>query len=325
MRTWLTAGIVLLALARPALGSAQNGAAAPGAAPASSAVLEGDVSLVLGSGETRRLAASTVYLVPDSVTRSLAPLCVMRDSTRTQYVRMRRPIRLARDAARRSRGETRAAFLLQADSAGMAALAVLESVRRAEMQIIERVTAQRSVQTGAAAHYAFTDVPPGAYALYSDTDRGAFWFVPVQVVPGRQTRDLNNHNMTRELVDKPYMIAADVCAHAIERPSPAPARAGAEERQPVLVNRAAVQAELKRAYRSGLRGNSGAVTVRFRILADGSVDAETVEAIGSTVPEAAEPEAVAVAELIAEHMRFNPATIDGRPVAVWVTIPVTFD
>ena len=313
--------ICILLFTHPTLGHAQTGA--PPRAPAGAGVVEGDVYLRMAGGEIRKMAAGRVYLVPDSVTRSLAPLCVARDSSRKLYLRLRRPVRLAYDSARTARGRARESFLARADSARAAAFAALEPGRRAENEIVERVAAQREAPTGMAAHYTFEGVAPGRYALYSDTDLLYFWFVPVRVEAGRVTRDLDNNNVSRVVVDKAYTIAADVCSHAIDVPRPA-VREGAEERRPVLANRDAIRAALERRYPRALRGVGGQVTVRLRVLEDGSVDIETIEAIDSALPKEVRGEAEAAAEMIAEEMRFDPAAIDGRPVKVWVMVPIVF-
>jgi len=67
-----------------------------------------------------------------------------------------------------------------------------------------------------------------------------------------------------------------------------------------------------------LAGSPRVVTLRLRVGRHGVPDHVTVAA-GADDP-ALDAEAVRAAG----RMRFHPATVDGRPVAVWVTFPVTF-
>ena len=94
-----------------------------------------------------------------------------------------------------------------------------------------------------------------------------------------------------------------------------------EEEQPELANVAGVRRALTHEYPLELRqqGIGGTVQVRFRVLADGSVDPATLAAVEATDARFAQP-----AVRVAAQMRFRPATLDRRPVAVWVTLPITF-
>ncbi|HKP77054.1 MAG TPA: energy transducer TonB [Longimicrobiaceae bacterium] len=93
------------------------------------------------------------------------------------------------------------------------------------------------------------------------------------------------------------------------------------EQQPELANAAAIRRALTREYPHELRdrGIGGTVQVRFRLLPDGMVDPATIDVVESTDPRFAEP-----ARRVAAQMRFRPAAIDHRPVAVWVVVPLTF-
>lgn len=95
----------------------------------------------------------------------------------------------------------------------------------------------------------------------------------------------------------------------------------AVETPPELLNRDEVASEISRNHPPLLRdaGVTGTVTLRMRIGSDGAVDPETVEVLESTHDAFAE-----AASRVAEQLRFRPATVSGKPVAVWVTLPVTF-
>lgn len=91
--------------------------------------------------------------------------------------------------------------------------------------------------------------------------------------------------------------------------------------QPDLLNRGRIAAAIRRYYPPALRdaGVAGEVTVQFRINAAGGVDAGTIQVVHSSDPAFAEPAVRVVSET-----RWRPARKDGRPVAVWMTIPLLF-
>lgn len=93
------------------------------------------------------------------------------------------------------------------------------------------------------------------------------------------------------------------------------------DRTPELANPDEVSRALSRAYPPLLRdaGQGGSVELRFRVLADGTVDPATVVVMSST-----HPGFDAAARRVALTMRFHPARLDGAPVRAWVVIPVTF-
>jgi TonB family protein len=93
------------------------------------------------------------------------------------------------------------------------------------------------------------------------------------------------------------------------------------EEQPSLVNLGAVQQAVSREYPAELRdgGVTGTVTLRLRVLPDGSVDHGSVSVVEATHPAFGE-----AARRVATTMRFRPARVHHRPVAVWVILPVVF-
>jgi TonB family protein len=95
----------------------------------------------------------------------------------------------------------------------------------------------------------------------------------------------------------------------------------AVEEPPELANRGEMVSELGREYPPLLRdaGVEGEVTVRFRIRADGAPDPASIGIEQSTHPLFAD-----AAGRVVREMRFRPAKLGGRPVAVWATIPVRF-
>jgi TonB family protein len=94
------------------------------------------------------------------------------------------------------------------------------------------------------------------------------------------------------------------------------------DREPELVNRMEIAQLLARAYPSALRdaGTPGAVTIRMQITAEGRVDLATFRPLWATRPQFAE-----AARGVVARMRFRPALLHGRPTAVWITLPLSFD
>lgn len=90
-------------------------------------------------------------------------------------------------------------------------------------------------------------------------------------------------------------------------------------RRPELINRREVARSLTRHYPAVLRdaGVAGSVTVRIRVDEKG-IPSRTL--VAQTTNPAFNQPAVAVIQ----EMRFRPAQLDGRDVAVWVEIPVSF-
>jgi protein TonB len=95
----------------------------------------------------------------------------------------------------------------------------------------------------------------------------------------------------------------------------------AVEEQPALSNGAEVQRQLSRQYPPLLRdaGVVGTVTLRMRVLENGTVDPESISVENSTHDAFAD-----AAKRVVERMRFRPAKVGGKAVKVWVTLPVTF-
>jgi len=93
------------------------------------------------------------------------------------------------------------------------------------------------------------------------------------------------------------------------------------EEQPALINRGAVSQALGREYPRALRaaGQTGSVTLRFRVLEDGTVDRPTVRVENFTHPDFSQ-----AAVRVVYAMRFRPAKVKHQPVPVWVTLPVNF-
>lgn len=91
------------------------------------------------------------------------------------------------------------------------------------------------------------------------------------------------------------------------------------EALPEIRNRAAFVQALRREYPPALRsqGIEGIVHVRFRVEVDGSTTQRVVM-------QASDPGFVEATLRAVAVLRFAPARIDGRPVPVWVLLPVAW-
>jgi TonB family protein len=98
---------------------------------------------------------------------------------------------------------------------------------------------------------------------------------------------------------------------------------GIEECRPAVKNprqaMAYLQGEISRARSSGLRLRDGAVSVVVRIRVDTAGAPAEVEIASSGGPEMDR-----IALVFARHMTFVPASVAGKPVLAWATLPVTF-
>jgi protein TonB len=93
------------------------------------------------------------------------------------------------------------------------------------------------------------------------------------------------------------------------------------ESPPELLNREEVAEAISRNYPPLLRdaGVTGSATLRMQVGRDGVVDSTTIEVMESTHEAFGD-----AAARVASQLRFRPARVDGKPVRVWVTLPITF-
>ena len=97
------------------------------------------------------------------------------------------------------------------------------------------------------------------------------------------------------------------------------------EEVPRLVSRTEVLRQVSRNYPPLLRDRrvSGTVVLRFRVRETGVVDTASIAVDRSTHP-STHRDFVAAAIRVVTVVRWHPARLDGRPVGVWVTMPVYF-
>jgi TonB family protein len=93
----------------------------------------------------------------------------------------------------------------------------------------------------------------------------------------------------------------------------------AVEELPRPRNTADLARALQRNYPPLLRdaGVTGTVQVRMRVMEDGSVDAASISVTSSTHEQFNDPSIRSV-----QRLRFSPAKVNGRPVKVWVELPI---
>lgn len=117
-------------------------------------------------------------------------------------------------------------------------------------------------------------------------------------------------------------VETGVAQSTVERPTPPDEgtyELDAVEELPRPTNTPDLARQLARNYPPLLRdaGVTGTVQVRMRVMEDGRVDAESIQIVDSTHEQFNEPTTRAVRVL-----RFRPAKVNGRPVKVWVALPI---
>jgi protein TonB len=117
-------------------------------------------------------------------------------------------------------------------------------------------------------------------------------------------------------------VEGGVAQSTAEREAPADVgtyELSAVEEQPRPTNVAELQRQLERNYPPLLRdaGVTGTVQVRFRVLEDGRVDAESIQVTNSSHEQFNDPTIRSV-----QRLRFRPAKVNNRAVKVWVELPI---
>lgn len=117
-------------------------------------------------------------------------------------------------------------------------------------------------------------------------------------------------------------VESGVQQSTVERTTPADQgtyELSAVEEQPRPSNVQELQRQLERNYPPLLRdaGVTGTVQVRFRVMENGQVDAESITVTSSTHEQFNDPTIRSV-----QRLRFRPARVNNRPVKVWVELPI---
>lgn len=178
-----------------------------------------------------------------------------------------------------------------------------------------------------------------AERLYALLTEGGEVFMPMAETPFAR-----RFAMLRDRFGTSWMLLHEAAREAAPEAAPIPAMAELEQgvpravtervpgpdgtydlaevdERPELTNRSEVDRLMQRNYPPLLRdaGIAGQVTLRFRVNEDGRVDAESI-----AVENASHDAFGDAARRVVERMRFRPATVGGRAVRVWVTLPITF-
>lgn len=172
-----------MSLAQSGLATAIAGAVALLAAPLGAQSIEGDVYLALNSGQTVKITANTVALVPgDSALADVRKLC-----------RIDEP-----DSLTMLTSQTKG-FPDEATRKTIARLSNTLWARNDSVSSALRRRVLRTSPTGLAAHYKIDSIPPGSYALWAEgqlSGRPYAWLVPITLTNGqRKTVDLDNSNV----------------------------------------------------------------------------------------------------------------------------------
>jgi TonB family protein len=301
-------------------------APAPAPAPPRPAVgsIRGELSLTMRDGTVQRFADSRVRLVPAAALRAAAELCTAHDSASARHRHLRRDARVAADSAVRGSRERTAYWQALADSLAVGIPDAQARRTATGSALVRLLDTHPEYPTGPTAEYSIRDVPPGPYHLYAAPDGEHYWLVPVTVPPADTTVDLSHRNAQLAQMSLPESIAQSACWHSMRLAAQQVAGADSVsvvETTPSILNRIELGRHLERRYPRLLRdaGVTGQVLLRFRILADGTVDPYSIEVDSATHPAFADQAALA-----AETIRFAPARVNGQPVPTWVTLPLSF-
>ena len=117
-------------------------------------------------------------------------------------------------------------------------------------------------------------------------------------------------------------VESGVAQSTVERTTPADEgtyELSAVEEQPRPTNIQDLRRQLERNYPPLLRDArvTGTVQVRMRVMEDGTVDASSIQVTNSSHEQFNDPTIRSV-----QRLRFRPAKVNGRPVKVWVELPI---
>lgn len=118
-----------------------------------------------------------------------------------------------------------------------------------------------------------------------------------------------------------FALPARAQTERVLPPDPGTYELSAVDVLPQAMNRGILSRVLQLVYPPHLRdsGVSGTATLRFIVPRSGAVDPESVRVVYATHPDFAAAAAMAI-----RILQFRPAEVGGKPVRVWVEIPVMF-
>jgi hypothetical protein len=166
-------------------------------------VIEGDVYLLMKSGDVRKGAGLTVQLIrdPERVSGLLTANC---EQFHRRYEDLDRREKEARDA------QLKVWLSPEGDRLG----AEGNRLHKETYELFDGTTASAnrtllgasmtSTSSGATSHFKFDDVPAGLYGLWAQfpiADNWYQWFIPVRLAAGQHlVRDLDTDSMNRDVV-----------------------------------------------------------------------------------------------------------------------------
>ncbi|MGC9999900.1 MAG: hypothetical protein ABSE21_07350 [Bryobacteraceae bacterium] len=171
----------------------------------SAAVIEGDIYLLMESGDVRRGAGLAVHLLrdPDATAKLLASNC---DQFQSLNDDLERRQAAARAAATKAIGSSSGEFERRLEEESRLSKLIFELFDKttASADKILLDASMSKSNSGVNSHFKFDGVPAGDYALWARFpigDRWYQWFIPVTVAPGEHVvRDLDTASMNRRVV-----------------------------------------------------------------------------------------------------------------------------
>lgn len=170
--------------------------ATPLMASAQGATIEGDVYLLMKSGDTKRGSGRIVQLVPlaGEFAEAKAKLCTAMTS-RIDYLLGPYADSVNTEIAAAQKKRDRIAVLSFEGKRDVLLRQLNDSARTLLLDLMQK-HATGTTGSGMNAHFVFSGVQPGRYAIYSEwtiSDNEYAWWAPVSVLQGaRLVRDLDN-------------------------------------------------------------------------------------------------------------------------------------
>lgn len=168
-------------------------------------VIEGDVYLLMRSGDVRKGAGLAVHLIrdPDAVSALLTANC---DQYRPRYADLEHLQTKRQQEVTDNIGRSTSDFQQALDNQRRAygQMTELFDSTTASADRILLAASLTSVNSGVNAHFKFENVPAGSYGLWTQFPIGEHsyqWFIPLRLVAGQHlVRDLDTDSMNREVV-----------------------------------------------------------------------------------------------------------------------------
>ena len=169
-----------------------------------SATLEGDVYLMMKSGDLKKAAGQTVYLLRLAPETQGAIALACKTTVDAHEVSVARVAKAQASLEQAQRENMKAEVQLDlARDLTAAQLSLKEVPQRVDEETFLDVSRSRvdSAKTGINAHYRFANLRPGRYILFAQWpigDHSYEWWVPVDLKPGRSIVDLDHTSVAED-------------------------------------------------------------------------------------------------------------------------------